>query len=200
MAYKTDLTKMLTKKNIFNILFIALVLGILFIPSAKAFMIQGLMEMGLFKPDVEKKTLTVATDLSDIQFKDVNGKIVNLEALKGKVVFLNFWATWCPPYLAEMPSVNRLYEQFKNDKEVVFLMIDADSDFAKAQSYMDRKEYKLPVYTFASQLPKQLFKGSLPTTIVFDKKGRISFNEEGAANYSNPKFIAFIKQLKALQN
>jgi hypothetical protein len=79
-------------------------------------------------------------------------------------------------------------------------MIDADSDFAKAQAYMDRKKYKLPVYTFASQLPKELFKGSLPTTIVFDKKGRISFNEEGAANYSNPKFIAFIKQLKELKD
>jgi thiol-disulfide isomerase/thioredoxin len=191
---------MLTKKNIFNILFVALVLVILFIPSAKAFMIQGLMEIGLFKPNVEKKTLPVTADLSHIQFKDANGKIVNLEALKGKVIFINFWATWCPPCLAEMPSVNRLYEQFKNDSEVVFLMIDADSDSPKAQAYMDRKSYKLPVYTFASQLPKELFKGSLPTTIVFDKKGRISFNEEGAANYANPKFIAFIKQLKELKN
>jgi len=200
MPFKTDFKKMLTKKNIFNSLFIVLVLGILFIPSAKAFVIQGLMEIGLFNPNVEKKALPVTADLSHIQFKDAKGKIINLEALRGKVIFLNFWATWCPPCLAEMPSVNRLYEQFKNDSDVVFLMIDADSDFAKAQAYMDRKKYKLPVYTFASQLPKELFKGSLPTTIVFDKKGRISFNEEGAANYSNSKFIAFIKQLKELKD
>jgi len=57
----------------------------------------------------------------------------------------------------------------------------------------------LPVYEVASNIPEQLFKGSLPTTVVFDKKGRISFNEEGAANYANKKFVAFIEQLRDLE-
>jgi thiol-disulfide isomerase/thioredoxin len=158
------------------------------------------MEIGLFKPNISQVAPSATAGLGDIKFKDAKGKIVNLEELQGKVVFINFWATWCPPCLAEMPSVNKLHEQFKNDQEVVFLMIDADSDFNKAQAYMDKRNYKLPVYTFASELPTTIFKGSLPTTLVFDKKGRISFNEQGAANYSNPKFIAFIKQLKELRN
>ncbi|WP_316816735.1 TlpA disulfide reductase family protein [Pedobacter nyackensis] len=193
--------KILNKKNIINALIIGIFLVLILVPSAKAFMIRGLMEIGLFSPDVkntnENAAPAEAADLSGIKFKDTSGKIVDLGDLKGKVVFLNFWATWCPPCLAEMPSVNKLYEQFKDDKDVVFILVDADSDFAKSQKYMDKKGYKLPVYQVASNVPESIFKGSLPTTVVFDKLGRVSYNEVGAANYASKKFIDFIKKLKA---
>lgn len=192
------------KKNLVNALFIGFFLVLIFVPSAKALMIRGLMEIGLFSPGIKNPAENVApkesTDLSGIQFKDVSGKLVDLGDLKGKVVFLNFWATWCPPCLAEMPSVNKLYEQFKEDKEVVFILVDADSDLPKAQKYMDKKAYKLPVYQVASNIPEAIFKGSLPTTLVFDKMGRVSYNEVGAANYASDKFIEFIKKLKASNN
>jgi hypothetical protein len=83
---------------------------------------------------------------------------------------------------------------------VVFILVDADSDFAKAQAYMDRKKYKLPVFNVASSMPETLFSGSLPTTVVLDKKGRLSFKEVGAADYASDKFITFINQLKAQKN
>ncbi|WEK19376.1 MAG: TlpA disulfide reductase family protein [Candidatus Pedobacter colombiensis] len=192
--------KIFNKKNIINGLFLGFLLALIFVPSAKALMIRGLMEIGLFRPSVERSTENVApeavADLSGIRFKDVSGRIVDLGSLKGKVIFLNFWATWCPPCQAEMPSVNKLYEQFKDDKEVVFILVDADSDFTKSQQFMDKKGYKLPVYNVASNIPEQIFKGSLPTTVVFDKQGRISYNEAGAANYASQKFIDFIKKLK----
>jgi len=190
---------MFTKKNITNGLFIAMLMVVLLVPSVKALVMQGLMEVGLFKPSTNHQKIKIAQDLSTIKFKDAKGNVVSLADLRGKVVFVNFWATWCPPCLAEMPSVNKLYQQFEKDAEVVFIMVDADSNFTKAQAYMDRKKYKLPIYAVASTIPEIMFRGSLPTTIVFDKKGRISYNDEGAANYSNPKFIAFIKQLKELE-
>jgi thiol-disulfide isomerase/thioredoxin len=193
--------RILNKKNIINALFVGFLLVLIFVPSAKALMIRGLMEIGLFSPGVEMPTKTALAsgvkDLSGIKFKDASGNIVDLGNLKDKVVFLNFWATWCPPCLAEMPSVNKLYEQFKDDKDVVFIMVDADSDLAKSKKYMDKKGYGLPLYQVASNIPEVIFKGSLPTTVVFDKKGRISYNEAGAANYASDKFIEFIKQLKA---
>jgi thiol-disulfide isomerase/thioredoxin len=194
-----EIKKMLTKKNIGNGLFIAFILLVLFVPSAKALLMQGLMQLGLFRPTIETEKQVLSADLSAIKFKDAKGNVVSLADLKGKVVFINFWATWCPPCLAEMPSVNKLHQQFGNDKEVVFLMVDADSNFEKAQAYMDRKKYKMPVYIAASTIPDVLFKGSLPTTVVLDKEGRLSYNEAGAANYSSPKFIDFIQQLKALK-
>lgn len=187
------------KKYISAVIFVAFVLVILFVPAAKAKLIEGLMEIGLFKPNVHADKKFINADLSAIKFKDVKGNVLSLADLKGKIIFLNFWATWCPPCLAEMPSINKFYEQYKNDEDVVFLMIDADSDFAKAQNYLNRKNYKFKVYTFASDIPKNIFAGSLPTTIVFDKKGRIAMNGVGAANYASKEFLTFIQKLKNLK-
>lgn len=187
------------KKHISTVIFVAFVLVILFVPAAKAKLIEGLMEIGLFKPNVHEDKKIINADLSAIKFKDVKGNVLSLADLKGKIIFLNFWATWCPPCLAEMPSINKFYEQYKNDEDVVFLMIDADSDFAKAQNYLNRKNYKFKVYTFASDIPKNIFAGSLPTTIVFDKKGRIAMNGVGPANYASKEFLTFIQKLKKLK-
>jgi thiol-disulfide isomerase/thioredoxin len=188
------------KKNLINILLISLVLLITFVPSAKAFMMRGLMEIGLFKPGTANTAAPPAADLTGIRFKDIRGKVVDLGNLKGKVVFLNFWATWCPPCQAEMPSINKLYTQFKDDPDVVFLLVDADSKLPEAQQFMQKKKFNIPVYEVASNIPEQLFKGSLPTTIVFDKQGRVRFNEEGAANYAHKKFIDFMLELKNSNN
>ena len=194
--------KIFNKSNVINGLLGVLVLVVLFVPSAKALMIQGLMKVGLFSPDTsidyKKGNENIQSEsLAGVRFKDAAGKVVDLGDLKGKVIFINFWATWCPPCLAEMPSVNKLYEQFKGDEGVVFIMVDADSDFAKAKKYMDRKKYQMPVYAVASRIPQQLFAGSLPTTVVLNKHGRLSYHEVGAADYGNKKFVDFIKQLKA---
>lgn len=185
-----------TRKNIVNTLFIALFLTLVLLPSAKALVMQGLMEIGLFKPSLDRRANNLSVDLSAIKFKDAKNNLISLSDFGGKVVFLNFWATWCPPCLAEMPSIHKLHQQFANDEDVVFLFIDADGDFKKSQAFLGRKKYEFPLYTFASDIPTDIFNGSLPTTVVFDKKGRIAYNGVGAANYASPKFMAFIKALK----
>lgn len=183
------------KKYISNGIFIAILALFVFVPSAKALLLQGLMQVGLFKPDIKTEKILTTTNL-DLRFKDQNGKVITLNELKGKVVFLNFWATWCPPCLAEMPSINKLYEQHKHHEDVIFILLDADSNFEKANGYMKARKYTMPVYQMASNVPDQIFAGSLPTTVVFDKQGRLSFKHEGTANYNSKKFIAFIAQLR----
>lgn len=183
------------KKYISNGIFIAILALLLFVPSAKALLLQGLMQIGLFKPNVQTEKST-ATPSLDLKFKDQKGNIVTLNELKGKVVFLNFWATWCPPCLAEMPSINKLHEQYKDKIDVAFILLDADGDFAKADGYMKRKSYSMPIYQMASSVPEQIFAGSLPTTVVFDKQGRVSFRHEGTANYHSKKFVDFIEKLR----
>jgi len=191
--------KMLSRKNIFNAVFIVLVLVLAFVPPAKALVLEGLMTIGFFKPATDAdQAAGSAVNLSGIRFRDTKGKIVDLGNLKGKVIFLNFWATWCPPCLAEMQGINKLYERFKDDEDVVFILADADGNLAKSQKFMDKKHYQLPVYAVDSNIPDVLFKGSLPTTVVFDKMGRISYNESGAANYGDANFIKFIDRLKTM--
>lgn len=183
------------KKYISNGILIAILALVLFVPSAKALLIQGLMQVGLFNPDVQTEK-TIATPTLELKFKDQKGNIVTLADLKGKVVFLNFWATWCPPCLAEMPSINKLYERHQNNEDVVFILLDAESNFEKANNYMKAKKYSMPVYQMVSNVPEQIFAGSLPTTVVFDKQGRVSFKHEGAANYNSKKFVEFIEKLR----
>ena len=184
------------KKNIFNTLFIAVLLVIIFVPDAKAFFLKGLMEIGFYSPKVEATKIEVG-NLSGIRFKNAKGEQVDLGELKGKVIFLNFWATWCPPCIAEMPSINKLYTHFKDDQNVVFIFADADGDLPKSGKFMTNRKYEMPVYKVESDVPEQIFSGSLPTTVIFDKQGRISFKHEGIANYSAKKFTEFLNQLKA---
>jgi len=184
------------KKNIFNTLIIILLLVVIFVPDAKAFFLTGLMEIGFYSPKIEAKR-DASINLSGIKFSDAKGNLIDLGDLKGKVIFLNFWATWCPPCRAEMPSVNKLYNQFKNDKNVVFIFADADGDLNKSGKYMLDRKFELPVYKVESNISEQIFSGSLPTTIIFDKQGRISFRHEGIANYADKKFVEFLNKLKA---
>ncbi|MGM9476775.1 TlpA family protein disulfide reductase [Pedobacter sp. GSP4] len=182
------------KKNILNAIFLVLLLAIIFVPDAKAFFIKGLMEIGFYKPKIEAPVATNGY-LNGIRFKDVKGNIIDLGDLKGKVIFLNFWATWCPPCRAEMPSINKLYNQFKNDQNIVFIFADADGELAKSVKFMAERKYELPVYKVESDIPEQLFSGALPTTVVLDKQGRLSLKHEGAADYADKKIIDFMLKL-----
>lgn len=95
-----------------------------------------------------------------------------------------------------MPSINKLYKQFENDASVVFIFADADGDLPESAKFMSNRKYNMPVYKVDGEMPEQIFAGSLPTTIIFDKEGRISFKHEGIANYSDKKFAEFLNKLK----
>jgi thiol-disulfide isomerase/thioredoxin len=184
--------KILTQKFLLNVLFFGVMLVLVFVPPAKAMLLEGLMKIGFFKPAIATNTaFNARVDLSGVGFKDVSGNRVELSSLKGKVVFLNFWATWCPPCLAEMPSIQKLQQYFKNDREVVFLLVDADGNLSKSTQFMARKKYTLPVFKVDSNIPEILFKGTLPTTIV-------STNREGSLTMNPGRQIMAMPNLSRL--
>lgn len=160
-------------------------------PSIKAGVMQGLMKVGLFQPPMPEEASPESGMAPDMAFMDGEGKTFTLSSLRGKVVFLNFWATWCPPCRAEMPSINTLYEQFKDDKNVVFLTVDTDGNYKKAKAFLKKKQYGLPLYVADSQIPGELLGRSIPTTVIINKKGQIAYRQEGAADYGNKRFIEY---------
>ena len=176
--------------NIFSGLLLLLVILMFVNPSVKATMMQGLMKIGFFRPSLPKTTES-APLAADVSFDDGSGKEILLSSLKGKVVFLNFWATWCPPCRAEMPSLNTLYEKYRNDKNVIFLTVDTDGNYKKAKAFMQKHKYSLPLYVATSRIPGELLGRSIPTTVILNKKGQIAFRHEGAADYSNAEFIKY---------
>jgi thiol-disulfide isomerase/thioredoxin len=194
------------RSNISTIIIVGLLLLISFSPKAKSLVMTGLVRTGLFDPDVSnidakptsstreakpKATLLVSRAL----FTGSDGKTIDLTNLKGKVIFLNFWTTWCPPCIAEMPSVNRLYTKFKNNSKVVFVLADADGNFEKSTGFMKKRKFDLPVYIPAGSIPETLFRGSLPTTVIINKKGEIIYAHEGMANYDTPEMERLLNDL-----
>jgi thiol-disulfide isomerase/thioredoxin len=193
--------KWLTKSNIINIVFFLVMIVLIFSTDAKGIVIQGLMKIGLFQPKIAEESNSTATNnisnkaKTGVLFKNEDGKVYDLADFKGKVVFINFWATWCPPCIAEMPSINNMQKKFKDNKDVVILMVDADNQIEKSQKFMIKHQYDLKVFTPASQIPATLLGGALPTTVLLNKNGEIVFRHEGAADYENKDFQDYIEKL-----
>lgn len=189
------------KRNYSTIIVGALALVLLFVPEAKAMMQQGLMKLGLFEPKLEKvEKATQPSSEANYTFEMVyaDGKAVNMEDLKGKVVFMNFWATWCPPCIAEMPSIQKLYDKVKDDKDIVILTVEVEGKRDKVAKFMERKKLSLPVVYPNSSIPTEFFNGSLPTTVILDKKGNIAHTTMGMADYSGQDIVDFLNELKAM--
>ncbi len=168
---------------------------LMFSAESKGWAIRQLMKVGLFQPSINENISAGSETPPSLLFKDGTGKITDVSGLKGKVVFINFWATWCPPCIAEMPSIQRLYEQYKGNDKVLFLMVDIDSDHAKAQKFMNKKRLDLPVFIPAGPIPSNMLGSSIPVTVVLDKSGKMAFRHEGGADYDNKKFRDAIQRL-----
>lgn len=178
--------KLLIKKHWSNLLFIIVISLLVFHPDAKTWVLRQLFSVGLFKADISEPKEVAGT--YSLSFTNIKGELVTTSDLKGKVVFINFWATWCPPCRAEMPSINELYKKLKTDERFVFLMVDADGDLSSSTAYMKKHNFDLDVYASAGTISPELYSGKLPTTIVLGKNGRLVSRHEGISNYNSKKF------------
>jgi|SRR5690606_6646194 len=178
----------------------ALVLLLLFNPEIKTWVSQGLMKIGWFKPDLAAPVDTAkpadARNLP-VWISDGAGNRIDIANQQGKVVFVNFWATWCRPCITELPSIDKLYKQFEGNGSVVFAMVDVDGQLEKSTQFMENRKLRLPVHVPAGQIPSDWLQSAIPTTVILDKQGRIAARHEGMADYSRPEVAEFIDQLIA---
>jgi len=180
--------KWFTLSNLFTVLIALFTITMFISPKAKSAVLKSFMALGFFKPDSEAAPIekTTVAPFDHVSFRDANGKTVSLAALKGKVVFINFWATWCPPCIAEMPSIQALYDKKKNSPDFVFLIVETDGNLKKALQFMEKNQYSLPTYTPNTPIPPEFLGSGIPTTVILDKRGQIAFKHEGMADYSHP--------------
>lgn len=195
--------------NLFNIALIIFALLMVFSPDAKSLVSQGLMKLGFFKPNLEKPKEaeeiavahvmenTLTNNRPSVYFIDNKGLEVDAANLNGKVVFMNFWATWCPPCIAEMPSIVKLHEKFKDNEQVVFLFVDVDNQMISAEQFMVKRKFNLPVHVALGEIPGEWLGNSIPTTVILDKQGNIAAKHEGMADYSRKEVEDFINKLIA---
>ena len=134
----------------------------------------------------------------NFSIKDLQGTKTSFEKFKGKVIFLNLWATWCGPCRAEMPTIQQLYDSIDKEKIVfVMLSVDNDRDKDKIVRYIQNKSFTFPVYQPSGYLSEQLSVPTIPTTFVISKDGKIATKEVGTTNFNTPKFRKFIDELAA---
>lgn len=110
----------------------------------------------------------------DFNLKDQYGVTHSLENYKGKVIFLNFWATWCPPCKKEMPDVESIYKEYgENKKDVVILGVNSEKE-NEVKKFLKDKGYTFPtVIDENSEVMRKYFIQAFPTSFVIDKEGNV---------------------------
>ena len=131
----------------------------------------------------------------NFNMEDLDGQVVSFKTMEGKTVFINFWATWCPPCIAEMPDIHELYKEKKG--EVEFVMISLDQNESKARKFIETKAFDFPVYYLRSALPSTYDTHSIPTTYVIDKNGRFRIENHGMAKYNSESFKNLLSEIVA---
>lgn len=122
-----------------------------------------------------------------LQITRTDNRTFDLSQFKGKKVFVNLWATWCPPCRAEIPSIESLAS--KTDKsKTEFIMLSLDDDFLKAKIYAANNKMNLPVYYPAGNLPQLFNVEGIPATFIFNENGEIIFRHTGGLNYDTKEF------------
>lgn len=151
---------------------------------------QVVLATGIIQPSIVE---TEKTASYEFLLEDLEGNNVPFDSFKGEVIFVNFWATWCPPCIAEMPDIHQLYKDKKD--EVQFVMISLDRDREKARAFIAKKDFEFPVYFLKSKLPIDYDTHSIPTTYVLDKNGSIKVENHGMAKYNTEDFKKMLTDL-----
>ena len=175
---------MLSRKKISlkNVIFL-IVITILIIPQTRQ-PIQILLHKGLalFSPSVIKDTKQPSLVNYDWKLKDEQGIVFNFEQTKDQVVLVNFWATWCPPCIAEMPSMQSLFNDYKDQVEFVFV---SNEDYSVINQFLNKNDYTFKVYNPLTKYPESFDVTNIPRTFLIDKQGHIVIDKTGAANWNS---------------
>jgi thiol-disulfide isomerase/thioredoxin len=178
------------------------VLALVFL-AGTALMLLRLFEARIarnFKaPEIAVASAREAKPRADYNFtySSLDGRTHQLSELRGNVVFVNFWGTWCIRCVAEMPTLQRLYDSLKNDPAVVFVIASRLDTPARVHLYAKYGNYELPFYTVAgSDIPQSLQFNQYPATFIFAKDGSLAETQVGGADWSAPSVVESIRKLE----
>lgn len=132
----------------------------------------------------------------DLELTDLNNQKIKFSSLKGKVIFINLWATWCSPCVKELSGMEKLYHEVKNE-QIVFLFV-SDETLNELKDFLKNSKFDLPIYTVtAGALP--LLREVVPMTYIIYPDGRTVYQYTGSATWNTPEIINWLKELKPLK-
>ncbi len=166
--------------------FFIILLVFLIIPAGRKVILAAFISIGLVQPGLQTEhALKLRPECWQYQFEDVkSGQQVTLENFRGKVIFLNIWATWCPPCVAEMPGIQALYEEYGD--RMVFIIASGESE-SEIDAFQQSNDYSIPFYRYRSSLPEQFTTSSIPATFIISTDGQLVLSKKGAAKWNGSK-------------
>ena len=160
------------------------------------YLIATNFSQALEKPDLKNLILIKNPKIyKDVIFKDINQKDVDLDDFKGKLLILNFWATWCAPCKEEMPSLDDLQSNSNFNNLKIFPINIGQEDALKSKLFFKELNIQnLDIYFDAPvTLAKKFSLRGVPTTILFNKQGKEFARIMGSIDFNNEEFISWLK-------
>jgi len=148
--------------------------------------IQVMIHKGLavFSPAVESDIGRRKVSSYDWQLKGLDGQHFNFSETQNKVVLVSLWATWCPPCIAEMPSLQELSNDYRDKIDFVFVSSEKQEVL---KQFLDKHNYNLDVFMPTTESPSTFSVSSIPRTFLIDQNGNIVIDKSGAANWNSDK-------------
>ncbi|MCA1803272.1 MAG: TlpA family protein disulfide reductase [Rhodothermaceae bacterium] len=184
-----------TRRAIYEWVGIIVVAGTLYLTGLHVEVIGTLQRVLLWTGIFNAKVNVEMTDgplLADsdynFTFTTSDGETLRLADYRGDVVFVNVWASWCPPCVAEMPTIEKLHNSLQDRENIRFLMLCVDEDPDLAVRFMERRGFSMPYHFPVTQMPNALQGSVLPTTWVISRQGQVVYKREGIADYGTRGF------------
>ena len=171
------------------------ILILLLIPGPRAAFLAGFSKVrtAIFQPALTSgEGPIIDAGAKTWSLVDLDGNHSQLGDFDGEIMLINFWATWCPPCRAEMPSLNKLYADYGS--KVQFLLV-SNEDPDPIREFMDKKKYNFPVWLTLSAPPDIMKTKSIPTTFIVNKEGKIVYSKSGAFDWNSKKVRSFLDTL-----
>lgn len=174
--------------------FMLLILGLFIYFGGPILLQRALLMTGIYNPSVNIQKDTPMADYN-FQLIDLEGNTLDFVELKGQVILINIWATWCAPCVAEMPGLYSLYQKMKNEK-VKFIFLSVDENPEKVRDFLKQKNYQLPVYFLNSSLSNTYkTSNSIPRSYLLSAEGKVIKEYIGITAYNTQAFQKFLKSL-----
>lgn len=130
-------------------------------------------------------------------FPQPSGREAYLRDFRGRVVLINFWATWCPPCRDEMPSMNEL-RQILDPNQLAILAFSVDQSWDPVNRFMSENHYTLPVYAdFDRKISTLYGTRKFPETYIIDKRGKVAFKVIGPTDWLDSEMLSYLRRLMA---
>lgn len=185
------------KSKIYNIIFVVFIL-LLLIPQTRT-PIQVFFNKAMtyvVNPSVIEASDREVVATYNWNLQDMSGDVFKFNSVEDKVVVINFWATWCPPCIAEMPDFQKLYDDYNTKVEFLFISNEAPEVISK---FINEKDFTFKVYSPISEAPNTFDVSSIPRTFILNKKGEVVVDKTGAANWNGSDVRTLLDELLATE-